>query len=121
MSDVTKEAEVPAATDEADEPATYVGEYAKPFALPREPIYEAGNLVRTVEDLLNDGSHPGSEEGALLAPKGSPGTIVRVGHAENTDVPVYLVEFPGGVLVGCLEEEIELASGVRRGIPGVME
>jgi nitrogen fixation protein NifZ len=30
---------------------------------------------------------------------------VRVGHHVEANVPVYLVEFPGGV-IGCTEDEI---------------
>ena len=91
------------------------------FIPPREPLYDWGTVVTTVEDLFNDGSHPQAAEGALLAPKGTPGTIVRIGHAEGTQIPVYLVEFPAGVVVGRLEEEIVPADGKRRGVPGVME
>jgi nitrogen fixation protein NifZ len=47
--------------------------------------------------------------------------VVRVGHAPETNTPVYLVEFPGGVLVGCFEPEIRPVGGPRRGVPGVME
>lgn len=98
------------------------GEARKPgFVPPREPLYDWGTRVTAVEPLFNDGSHPHADEGALLVPAGTPGTIVRVGHAEGTQVPVYLVEFPAGVVVGCLEEEIAPASGARRGVPGVME
>ncbi len=95
---------------------------AKPgFIPPREPMFDWGDRVCAVEDLFNDGSHPHAAEGALLAPAGTPGTIVRVGRAAEANVPVYLVEFPGGVVVGCLEEELRLTSGQRRGVPGVME
>ncbi len=90
------------------------------FVPPREPLYDWGLRVSAQIDLLNDGSHPQVAEGALLAPKGTPGTIVRIGHAEGTHIPVYLVEFPAGVVVGCLEEEIAPADGSRRGVPGVM-
>lgn len=108
----------------ADEPVIAVqsAEFKKPgFIPPREPLYDWGMKVTVLEDLFNDGSHPHVEEEALLVPKGTPGHIVRIGHAEGTQIPVYLVEFPGGVVVGCLEEEIAPANGSRRGVPGVME
>lgn len=121
MSQVQSEAEAPEIDGEDEESPKYLGQYGRPFALPREPAYEVSHQIRTAIDLINDGSHPQTPEGVVLVPKGAPGTVVRVGRAEDSDVPVYLVEFPGGMLVGCLEEEIELASGVKRGIPGVME
>ncbi|HYF86995.1 nitrogen fixation protein NifZ [Azospirillum sp.] len=94
---------------------------AKPgFIPPREPLYDWGLRVTVLEDLFNDGSHPQVPDGALLAPKGTPGVIVRVGRTEEGSLPVYLVEFPGGTVVGCLEEEIVPADGSRRGVPGVM-
>ncbi|MBK3801523.1 nitrogen fixation protein NifZ [Azospirillum brasilense] len=99
-----------------------VTEAKKPgFIPPREPLYDWGLMVTAAVDLHNDGSHPNAEDGALLAPKGTPGTIVRIGHAEGTQIPVYLVEFPAVVVVGCLEEEITPADGRRRGVPGVMD
>ena len=91
------------------------------FIPPREPKYEWGIAVRTVTDLLNDGSHPESPEGSLLILKDATGEIVRVGYApEVNNTPVYLVEFPGGKLVGCLEEEIAPVLGVRSAAPGRM-
>lgn len=91
-----------------------------PFVAPREPLYDWGTPVVAAEDLLNDGSHPGVPDDAILAPKGTPGTVVRVGHAPELNEPVYLVEFPGGVMVGCFEDEITPLGGPRRGVPGVM-
>ena len=91
------------------------------FIPPREPKYEWGIAVRTLTDLLNDGSHPESPEGSLLILKDAVGEIVRVGYApEANNLPVYLVEFPGGKLVGCLEEEIAPVLGGRSAAPGRM-
>lgn len=73
---------------------------------PRLPKYEWGQHVQAVEDLLNDGSFPGAEEGALLVPAGGVGEIVQVGHHTEANVPIYLVEFQAGCVLGCLEEEI---------------
>ena len=86
-----------------------------------DPDDEWGIAVRTLTDLLNDGSHPESPEGSLLILKDAIGEIVRVGYApEANNLPVYLVEFPGGKLVGCLEEEIAPVLGVRSAAPGRM-
>ena len=72
--------------------------------------YEWGQVVVATLDLFNDGSFPDAEQGALLVAQGQRGEIVRVGHHVPTNEPVYLVDFGCGRLVGCLEEEIVLAS-----------
>ena len=81
---------------------------------PRQPKYEWGQRVCAAIDLVNDGSYPEVPEDVLLVPAGGLGEIVQVGHHTEANVPVYLVEFEGGPVVGCLEEEIALA-----GVPGV--
>jgi len=73
---------------------------------PREPKYQWGQPVVTLTDLANDGSYPDMPEDALLAESGSRGEIVQVGMHTESNMPVYLVEFPDGKIVGCLEEEI---------------
>ena len=75
----------------------------------REPIYGWGQRVRAATDLVNDGSHPGFAPDALLASAGTAGEIVNVGHHTESNSPVYLVEFADGVVVGCLEDELERA------------
>lgn len=84
----------------------------------REPIFGWGEAVRTTHDLVNDGTYPGVAAQALLAPRGTPGEIVNVGLHEETNQPVYLVEFAsaqaGGspLVIGCFEEELERAAQV---------
>ena len=75
----------------------------------RQPLYQWGQRVRAAADLVNDGSHPGLPPEALLAPEGTPGEIVNVGHHAESNTPVYLVEFEGQLVVGCFEEELVLA------------
>lgn len=75
----------------------------------REPIYEWGQQVKAVVDLVNDGSHPNAAPDAVLAAAGTMGEIVNIGHHADSNTPVYLVEFDGQVVVGCLEEELALA------------
>ena len=72
----------------------------------REPIYQWGQPVKAVIDLVNDGSHPNVAPDGLLAAAGTKGEIVNVGHHGDSNTPVYLVEFDGQVVVGCLEEEL---------------
>jgi nitrogen fixation protein NifZ len=78
----------------------------------RQPKYEWGQRVCAAIDLVNDGSYPEVPVDALLVPAGGLGEIVQIGHHTEANLPIYLVEFEGGAVVGCLEEEIELA-GVR--------
>jgi len=72
----------------------------------RQPIYQWGQMVRTLDDLVNDGSYPDTPADAVLVAGGTTGEIVNVGHHAESNTPVYLVEFNGRVVVGCLEEEI---------------
>ncbi|WP_045225193.1 nitrogen fixation protein NifZ [Methyloterricola oryzae] len=73
---------------------------------PRQPIYQWGQKVCVEADILNDGSYPGHEPEALLVAAGTEGEIVQVGYHEEAKIPVYLVEFPGGYVIGCFEEEL---------------
>jgi len=82
----------------------------------RVAAYEWGQRVRAVDDLFNDGSFPGAEEGALLVPAGGVGEIVQVGHHTEANIPVYMVEFDGKVL-GVLEEEIVLDRPIESAVP----
>ena len=75
----------------------------------RQPIYQVQQRVRCNVDLFNDGSHPERAPDALLAAAGTAGEIVNVGRHVESSTPVYMVEFPAMMIVGCLEEELELA------------
>lgn len=75
---------------------------------PRVARYEWGQRVQASVDLFNDGSYPDCDDQALLVAQGTAGEVVQVGMHEETTIPVYLVEFPGNRVVGCLEEEIAL-------------
>ena len=72
---------------------------------PRAPKFQWGQQVCAAVDLYNDGSHPEVPEDQLLVVAGGPGEIVQVGHHEEANVPVYMVDF-GVAVIGCLEEEI---------------
>jgi nitrogen fixation protein NifZ len=78
---------------------------------PRTPIYQWGQKVFTEADLFNDGSYPDCEPEGLLIAAGSEGEIVQVGFHEEAKIPVYLVEFPNGRVVGCFEEELRSEQG----------
>ena len=73
---------------------------------PKLPRYQWGQRVRTLVDLHNDGSYPDQPSDGLLVGEGGQGEIVQVGSHEETNIPVYLVEFGEHLVVGCLEEEI---------------
>ena len=74
---------------------------------PRVPRFDWGMAVTAVSDLFNDGSYPDLEKEEKIVANGTRGEIVRVGTHEDSNTPVYLVEFEGGRVVGCLEEEIK--------------
>jgi nitrogen fixation protein NifZ len=75
----------------------------------RLPIFEWGQQVRVMMDLVNDGSHPDFAPEELMVAEGSVGEIVNVGHHEESNTPVYIVEFGGRIVIGCLENELALA------------
>lgn len=72
----------------------------------REPKFQWGQHVVTLIDLVNDGSYPDTEENALLVACGSEGEVVQTGMHEESNTPVYIVEFSDGKVIGCLEQEI---------------
>lgn len=72
----------------------------------REPKFKWGQPVIAMIDLINDGSHPEVEPEALLVASGTQGEIVQSGMHQESNTPVYIVEFPGGKVVGCLESEL---------------
>ncbi len=73
---------------------------------PREPKYRWGQPVVAATDLVNDGSHPDAAAEELLVAIGTKGEIVQTGMHEESNTPVYVVEFTGGKIVGCLEHEL---------------
>lgn len=75
----------------------------------REPKFQWGQPVKTVVALVNDGSYPGVAEEELLVASGTQGEIVQTGMHEESNTPVYIVEFPDGKVIGCLEQELEPA------------
>lgn len=72
---------------------------------PRTALYAWGQRVIALDDLVNDGSYPERAADALLAARGAVGEIVNIGHAQEANEPVYLVQFEGCV-IGCMELEI---------------
>lgn len=77
---------------------------------PRIPKYDWGHRVMATIDLFNDGSYPDAGHDVLLVEQGTVGEVVQVGIHEDTLTPVYMVEFPGNCVVGCLEEELAPAT-----------
>jgi nitrogen fixation protein NifZ len=72
--------------------------------------YQWGQKVIAMIDLLNDGSYPEVDSEALLVSRGTQGEIVQTGIHEESNTAIYLVEFPGNKVVGCLEDEISIYS-----------
>lgn len=72
----------------------------------REHKYQWGQRVVAVADLVNDGSYPEAAPEELLVAGGTEGEIVNTGMHTDSNTPIYMVEFTGGKVLGCLEEEI---------------
>ncbi len=75
----------------------------------RAPRFQWGQTVVALSDLVNDGSYPDCAADELLAASGTAGEVVQVGSIVDRQIPVYLVSFPNGRVVGCFEEEIGAA------------
>lgn len=73
---------------------------------PQEMKLQWGQKVSANSDLFNDGSYPDHPADALLVKAGDLGEIVQVGTHVETNTHIYLVEFGGRLVVGCLEGEI---------------
>ena len=74
--------------------------------IPATTQFGWGQQVVAHVHLYNDGSYPDCDADALLVEQGTPGEVVQVGRHEATDTPVYLVEFPGHRIIGCLDQDI---------------
>ncbi|MGY4229923.1 nitrogen fixation protein NifZ [Bradyrhizobium sp. USDA 4503] len=68
--------------------------------------YRRGQQVKTVVDIINDGSFPNAEPDGVLLGAGVTGEIIRVAIHTEANVPIYTVDFGERRLIGCLEEEI---------------
>lgn len=73
---------------------------------------DLGDVVYAAHAILDDGSMPESEEGEILANKGSRGVIVMKGHHEEEPTgTVFLVRFEDenldlGKPIGCWVEDL---------------
>ncbi len=69
--------------------------------------FEWGQRVRAAIDIADDGTHPAAKPGEPLVRAGAYGEVVRVGRHVEADVPVYLVDFGGALVVGCLAADLD--------------
>lgn len=73
---------------------------------------DLGDVVYAAHSIVDDGSMPDSEEGAILAEAGSRGVIVMKGHIEEEPSrSVFLVRFEDkdlnlGRPIGCWSEDL---------------
>jgi len=78
---------------------------------------QKGDIVYANCHIYNDGGIPDLPSDALIAEPGTPGTIVEMGHLEDTPTcKVYLVRFQDkelnlGPPAGCWPEELRMAQG----------
>lgn len=75
---------------------------------------DLGDVVYAAHVIVNDGSMPGSEEGAVLAEAGARGVIVMKGYLEDeSSRSVFLVRFEDGKQnlgrpIGCWKEDLSV-------------
>jgi nitrogen fixation protein NifZ len=73
---------------------------------------DLGDVVYAANNIVNDGSMPGSEENEILAQQGSRGVIVMKGYVEESpDRSVFLIRFEDkdlnlGPPIGCWGEDL---------------
>lgn len=73
-----------------------------------QPAFEAGDKVRSVRTIRNDGTYPGVPMGGYLIDQGDVGYVKSVGTYLNRFY-VYAIDFVDrGVLVGMRNHELEL-------------
>ena len=75
---------------------------------------DLGDVVYAAHTIIDDGSMPDSEEGAVLAEQGSRGVIVMKGYVEeDPDRSVFLVRFEDAQMnlgrpIGCWTSDLML-------------
>lgn len=72
---------------------------------------QPGDMVFAAEAILNDGSVPYLDEGAVIAPEGTRGVILNTGHLEEQpEKELFLVRFETdgelGPPIGCWPHEL---------------
>lgn len=72
----------------------------------RNSKYGWGQRVMAGVPLFNDGSLPQCGSNALVVQQGTMGEVVSVAPDTHEKAPVYAVAFQGGLVVGCLENEL---------------
>ncbi|MEQ1530011.1 MAG: nitrogen fixation protein NifZ [Methylococcales bacterium] len=79
---------------------------------------DLGDVVHAAHTIIDDGSMPDSEEGAILAEQGSRGVIVMKGYVEEDPTrSVFLVRFEDkelnlGQPIGCWSEDLQMVETV---------
>lgn len=68
--------------------------------------YDLEEVVRVTKDIRNDGTFPSKEKGEILIRKGEKGYVVDHGYFLQ-DILIYSVYFENGLIIGCLERELE--------------
>ncbi|WP_339064332.1 nitrogen fixation protein NifZ [Tepidibacillus marianensis] len=56
--------------------------------------------------MRNDGTFPGKNKGEILVYQGEKGVVIDHGYFLQ-DILIYTVYFESGVMVGCLERELD--------------
>lgn len=80
---------------------------------------EPGDMVFATTAILNDGSHPELSDDSVIAPAGTRGVLLNVGHLEeDPGKKLFLVRFEQGdgelgPPTGCWPEELKTEGSAR--------
>lgn len=72
--------------------------------------FQAGDEIRVLRPIRNDGTFPGKVRGELLIRRGSVGVIQDVGTFLQDQVIYAVLFYDENRLVGCREEEVQAAA-----------
>lgn len=72
--------------------------------------FKAGDEVRVLRPIRNDGTYPGKARGELLVRRGSKGVVQDVGTFLQDQIIYAVLFIDENRIVGCREEEVQAAS-----------
>ena len=78
--------------------------------MPMTSQFQAGDAVRVLRPIRNDGTYPGKARGELLIRRGSVGVVQDVGTFLQDQIIYAVLFMDENRIVGCREEEVQAAS-----------
>ncbi|SFN43272.1 nitrogen fixation protein NifZ [Formivibrio citricus] len=77
--------------------------------MPLKSQFQAGDAVRVLRPIRNDGTYPGKARGELLIRRGSKGVVQDVGTFLQDQIIYAVLFIDENRIVGCREEEVQAA------------